>query len=291
MPSSDAAARVSRVSDALLTIIMSLEAAARIAYRDLWRASRVTFSGDPPVLIAFREKMRIDAASWKAETDEAMLQQSLKGAHDVATFLRRNVAQIQKIPAKDEEGNDLYRVRLTEFHERGDNNANRFAKAEVPEPSSRRQRKPERQQCCQSQEALSDSSTSVPPRNYSQRKHAHRERVVPELKEEHLEEKFVRGGGPGGQSINKTRNNVQLLHKPTGIRVACQETRSLEQNRKIARRILLDKLDQLTNPGLSKSEMRKAKHLERERQRRKKAKKKKARLGAEKAGDADNDDD
>jgi protein subunit release factor B len=55
------------------------------------------------------------------------------------------------------------------------------------------------------------------------------------------------GSGPGGQSINKTQNNVQLLHTPTGIRVNCQETRSLEQNRKIARRILLDqvRLDRL----------------------------------------------
>ena len=50
------------------------------------------------------------------------------------------------------------------------------------------------------------------------------------------------GSGPGGQSINKTNNNVQLLHKPTGIQVKCQETRSLQQNRKIARKILLEKV-------------------------------------------------
>lgn len=50
------------------------------------------------------------------------------------------------------------------------------------------------------------------------------------------------GSGPGGQSINKTNNNVQLLHKPTGIQVKCQETRSLQQNRKNARKILLEKV-------------------------------------------------
>ena len=52
----------------------------------------------------------------------------------------------------------------------------------------------------------------------------------------------ILGSGPGGQSINKTNNNVQLLHKPTGIQVKCQETRSLQQNRKIARKILLEKV-------------------------------------------------
>jgi len=97
--------------------------------------------------------------------------------------------------------------------------------------------------------------------------------VIPELKESDLEESFIRGSGPGGQSINKTNNNVQLLHKPTGIQVKCQETRSLQQNRKIARKILLEKLDHLFNPGLSKEDLKRARERERDRRRRKKARK------------------
>ncbi|KAL5490414.1 hypothetical protein ACEPAI_5247 [Sanghuangporus weigelae] len=112
--------------------------------------------------------------------------------------------------------------------------------------------------------------------NFSTLKRLSQERVKPELKEEDLEESFVRGSGPGGQSINKTSNNVQLLHKPTGIRVTCQETRSLQANRTIARKKLLDRLDRIANPGLSKEEMKQAKQVERER-RRKKAKRKKER--------------
>lgn len=39
---------------------------------------------------------------------------------------------------------------------------------------------------------------------------------VPVLKDDELEERFVRGSGPGGQSVNKTSNCVVLHHTPTG---------------------------------------------------------------------------
>ncbi|KAM8960738.1 mitochondrial translation release factor in rescue [Pelodytes ibericus] len=64
-----------------------------------------------------------------------------------------------------------------------------------------------------------------------------------ELKEEELEEQFVRGHGPGGQATNKTSNCVVLKHMPSGIVVKCHQTRSLEVNRKKARDILQEKID------------------------------------------------
>lgn len=62
-----------------------------------------------------------------------------------------------------------------------------------------------------------------------------------------ITESFLKGSGPGGQKINKTSSAVQLQHGPTGIVVKCQETRSRSQNRKIARRLLAERIDELQN--------------------------------------------
>ncbi|KAG9104927.1 hypothetical protein FRC06_004994 [Ceratobasidium sp. 370] len=133
----------------------------------------------------------------------------------------------------------------------------------------------------ESQELHDDhSDAKVKPRYTSRGKllAAHRARIVPEMREEDLDETFVRGSGPGGQAINKTSSSVSLIHRPTGIRVQCQATRSREDNRKIARKILLEKfcfkLDQMANPGLSKLQVQQQKVKERKRQRAKKARKK-----------------
>lgn len=70
---------------------------------------------------------------------------------------------------------------------------------------------------------------------------------VPLLNEKDLEEHFVSGSGPGGQSVNKAVNCCQIKHIPTGFAVKVHHTRSLESNRKIARELLVEKLDNLYN--------------------------------------------
>lgn len=74
-------------------------------------------------------------------------------------------------------------------------------------------------------------------------------KLPPRLKvsEEEIEESFLKGSGPGGQKINKTNSAVQLKHVPTGVVVKCQLSRSREENRKRARRLLADKLDIMRN--------------------------------------------
>lgn len=67
----------------------------------------------------------------------------------------------------------------------------------------------------------------------------------PTVNEDEITEVFLKGSGPGGQKINKTSSAVQLKHLPTGIVVKSQDTRSRSQNRKIARRILAEKLEVL----------------------------------------------
>jgi protein subunit release factor B len=80
-----------------------------------------------------------------------------------------------------------------------------------------------------------------------------------------LEETFARSSGPGGQNVNKVATAVTLRHRPSGISVTVQDSRSQAQNRKLARERLLDAIEQ------AQEKARAAKIAEREKARRQKS--------------------
>jgi protein subunit release factor B len=64
------------------------------------------------------------------------------------------------------------------------------------------------------------------------------------LREEDIDETFVRSSGPGGQNVNKTSTAVVVTHRPTGLQIRCEQERSQSQNRALARKLLLDKIEE-----------------------------------------------
>src|SRR3989338_151051 len=63
------------------------------------------------------------------------------------------------------------------------------------------------------------------------------------IREEELDESFIRSQGAGGQKVNKSSSCVRLIHRPTGLEVKCQISRSQAENRLFARRILCEKYE------------------------------------------------
>lgn len=94
------------------------------------------------------------------------------------------------------------------------------------------------------------------------------------VRSEEIEETFVRSGGAGGQKVNKTSSCVMLHHRPTGIQVKCQTSRSQALNRFLARRILLDKIEALQKGYVDTERARIEKIRRQKRKRSKRAKEK-----------------
>lgn len=87
------------------------------------------------------------------------------------------------------------------------------------------------------------------------------------IKESDITEEFIRSSGPGGQNVNKTSTCVYLKHKPTGIEVKCQKSRSQSLNRFLARQILANKIENLLL-GRESQERKRIEKIRRQKRRR-----------------------
>jgi len=85
------------------------------------------------------------------------------------------------------------------------------------------------------------------------------------IREADLEETFARSSGPGGQHVNKVSTAVTLRHRPSGVSVTVQDSRSQAINRKLAQERLLDVIES------AREKRRAAEIAEREKVRRRKS--------------------
>ena len=107
------------------------------------------------------------------------------------------------------------------------------------------------------------------------------------VKEDDLEERFIRSSGPGGQKVNKSSTSVFLRHIPTDTTVKYQKERSQALNRFFARRTLLDQIE-LKQKGHIKEETKRIENIKS--QKRKRRKRTKEKLSALKLKQSDTEE-
>ncbi|HWI40280.1 MAG TPA: peptide chain release factor-like protein [Verrucomicrobiae bacterium] len=88
------------------------------------------------------------------------------------------------------------------------------------------------------------------------------------IREEDLEETFIRSSGSGGQHVNKTSTCVRLLHRPSGIEVKCMKERSQALNRFLARRELVERLASGSGTSAREEEIRRIRKKKAQKRRR-----------------------
>lgn len=88
-----------------------------------------------------------------------------------------------------------------------------------------------------------------------------------DIREQDIEEKFVRSSGKGGQKVNKTSSCVYLRHTPTGVEVKCMKDRSQSINRFLARRELVEKIKKVR--GIPTEEDAERERIRKQKQKRK----------------------
>jgi protein subunit release factor B len=94
------------------------------------------------------------------------------------------------------------------------------------------------------------------------------------IREEDLDEQFIRSGGNGGQNVNKVSTCAVIVHRPSGLMVRCQQERSQGLNRFLARRLLADKVAEKITGEISKKRAEAEKVRRQKRKRSKRAKQK-----------------
>lgn len=100
-----------------------------------------------------------------------------------------------------------------------------------------------------------------------------------DIREDDIQESFIRSSGKGGQHVNKTSTCVYLKHLPTDIEVKCQQERSQSLNRYRARVLLAKKIERLMK-GRESEEIQRIEKLRR--QKRKRSKRAKEKMLADK---------